>query len=85
MSLRTVINFWLYSMNVPPYAGFLGKILPDRREAWRFFPKPEGLDLADGKEHSLLLPKIISLSMRTFGTVRTLVTVIFMAVLSIPF
>jgi hypothetical protein len=39
-----------------PHARFLGKIQPERSEAWRFFPKPEGLDLAGGKEHSLPLP-----------------------------
>jgi hypothetical protein len=36
--------------------GFWKKYYPNASEAWRFLPKPEGLDLADGKEQSLPLP-----------------------------
>jgi hypothetical protein len=38
--------------------GFWKKYCPKRSEERRFFSKPEGLDLAGEKEHSLPLPKI---------------------------
>jgi len=35
------------------HARFFGKILPDQREVWRFFRKPEGLDLAGQVGHGI--------------------------------
>jgi len=44
-----------YSIPCPCRARFLEKILPERSEAWRFFSKPEGLDLAGQTDAELPL------------------------------
>jgi len=49
---QTVISSGFFN-SVSCHARFLGKILPERSEAWRFFPKPEGLDLAGQSGHGI--------------------------------